>query len=105
MAHNARKSVRLPLHCPVSLTLLEGGVIDGVGLDISMGGMCLIVPGPLRPTQICALRLVVGGVPLLLMGQVVYTDPEPFGGYRTGIGFLQVDAFAAATIGALLRAV
>ncbi len=104
MLRNARKSARLPLHCPVSLTLLEGAVIDGVGLDISLGGMCLILPAALRPTQICALRFMAGDVPLLMMGQVVYADPEPFGGYRTGIGFLQVDAFAAATIGALLPA-
>lgn len=106
MSGNARLASRAHLRCAAKITLLDKTVVEAETLDISPGGMCLRTDKPVVLAQLCAVRfdvlLGIGKREVLVMGQVIYSDLDPAGAYKTGIQFIHVDADSAANIRALL---
>jgi hypothetical protein len=107
MSQNARVTQRTQARLPATLTLMDETVHQALTLDLSHGGVSLQTESQLRLAQYCAVtfRVVIGASShqVLAMGQVVYCDPDPVLGYKTGVQFLQIDADSATAIGRLLE--
>ena len=104
--NDTRAARRVPLRLAATLTLIDGSRLDAQTVDLSPGGICLGTASQLRLAQLCALtvRSAIDGAPrtLLAMGQIVYSDPDPALGFRTGVQFLKIDADSVAVLGRLL---
>ncbi|MBC7858559.1 MAG: PilZ domain-containing protein, partial [Burkholderiaceae bacterium] len=103
----ARAKARLILRHPALITLLDETRIDGWTVDLSYGGICVRTEVRLRLTQYCAVRFSVTHddalQTVLALGQVAYSEPEPQGGFRSGIRFIKVDDASTQAIDRLLR--
>lgn len=103
----ARAHARLALRHPALITLLDETRIDGWTVDLSYGGICVHTEVRLRLTQYCAVRFSVtfddALQTVLALGQVAYSEPEPQGGFRSGIQFIKVDDASTLAIDRLLR--
>ena len=87
---------------PATLTLADQRRLHGVALDVSRGGVCLLLDQAVPPAQYCAVAIETGEGCVLAMGQIIYSLASGDGSYKTGIQFLQIDALSAALISTLL---
>jgi len=89
-----RKSPRKPLRQRVTLGTAEHGIFQGKTLDISVGGLSVMIPVSLATRTVCVVRfeLMVDGrlVRFIGNGKVAHCSCAGMDGFRVGMQF-QVD--------------
>ncbi|MBJ7311567.1 PilZ domain-containing protein [Rugamonas sp. CCM 8940] len=108
MSKNARVSRRADLRLPATVTMIDESRHAAHTLDLSQGGVSLQTASQIRLAQYCAVsfQVAIGEErrTVLAMGQVVYSDPDPELGYKTGVQFIKIDQRSVAVIEELLAA-
>lgn len=65
-------------------------------VDVSLGGLCMMVPEQIPPGQVCnvGFEAPVNGrtVRIFAIGKIVYSILSGTDGFRTGVQFTEVDA-------------
>jgi c-di-GMP-binding flagellar brake protein YcgR len=109
MTMQERSDRRAAVRYPATLTLIDGTRLGAETVDISHGGISVLVATGVRLAQVCAIdiRLQFDQVAhqILAMGPVVYCEPAAGGGFRAGIQLIAVDPASAQVIERLLATV
>lgn len=96
MDENQRVYPRKPLRCIAKVMAQGGQPLTGRTVDLSMGGVCLLLPEELRKGMPCAISFEVpihGEMRRFSgLGRVAYCVLSGTDGFRTGLQFMQLDA-------------
>jgi c-di-GMP-binding flagellar brake protein YcgR len=102
-----RAGLRTHLRYPATLTLTDTQPLAGITMDISRGGVCLLLDRVVPLARVCAIgfRAALGErtLPVQAMGQVAYCDPVPDGSFRVGIRFISAEPPSLRAIDELVR--
>jgi c-di-GMP-binding flagellar brake protein YcgR len=101
-----RAGLRAQLRCPATLVLTDAKPLAGMTMDLSRGGVCLLLEEPVPLARVCSVtfRSMLDGLalPVLAMGQVAYCDPVPEAGFRIGVRFISADGASLQAIDQLV---
>lgn len=105
-----RQHARERFKAAVQVKLADGRLVEAHTLDISLGGVQLVLPVNLQQHSLCALRLCIPGIPLgvhVFMAQaevasIVYSGRE--GGFVAGLRFTALPAASMAALQDYLQA-
>lgn len=96
MKSDARNFTRKPLRGQALLILAQGAKLRGRTKDLSLGGICVVMPEPAPVGQVCtvALQTVHNGVTVQFMaqGKVAYSILSGTEGFQIGMQFTEIDA-------------
>lgn len=101
MGEEQRKYPRRPLKRRARVIARNGPPIEGSTLDVSSGGMCLILPQQLAPGMPCAISF---DLPVNAFKQTVSAVARVAWsvcgtqGFKTGVQFTEVDPASATAI-------
>lgn len=102
-----RKSLRKRLHRRVSVGQSQGTNMQGHTVEISNGGLALLLPSALASGEVCAIRfdMPVNGEMLRIagVGTVVNCSLSGFDGFRVGMRFAVRDQRAIQAINEYLQ--
>jgi hypothetical protein len=108
MSQKARVSHRHTARHAATLTMIDETRHAASTVDLSHGGVSLQTDCQIKLAQYCAVsfqvRLDDTSHNVLAMGQVVYSDPDPELGFKTGVQFLRIDDGSVDVINRLLQA-
>jgi hypothetical protein len=100
-----KRPTRYPLHGKVQLVLPERRVVTGRTVDISVGGLCIMLEQPIAIGAAYPLRFemnIAGQTHLVTaLAQPVYGVFASQGGFRVGLAFKEKDAQRTALIESL----
>jgi Tfp pilus assembly protein PilZ len=107
MTQKARTARRHVVRQPAVLTMTDESRHAAQTLDLSHGGISLQTDSRMRLAQYCAVsfKVPLGDTDhkVLVMGQVVYSDPDAELGFKTGVQFLRIDDDSRAVFHRLLQ--
>ncbi len=84
----ATESARVKVSgCPVSLEHREGH-LQGEAVDVSLGGIALVLPGALAPNTEVAFEIATPEGVIRLSGRVRYCRPHPLGKNSSRVGLV-----------------
>ncbi len=106
MKAETRNFTRKPIRGQAAIILPGAAPMRGKTKDISLGGLCLLVPGQLAPGQGCTVifEAPLNGkmVQVTASARVIYSILSGTDGFRTGLQFVQLDAANNKTLAELM---
>ena len=100
-----QREPRYPLHGRAQVALPNQVILAGRTVDISVGGVCLLIDDQIPQGLICAVRfeMLVKGITHVITAQAktIYGVFANAGGFRVGFAFNAVDAQRTALINSL----
>lgn len=92
--------------CPAKLAVLGSEPVQARAVDISLGGLSVIVSGQLHIGQICNVDFEVPlngkTVRVMVTAKVVYCILGETDGFRVGLQFMQLDPGISKTLAELM---
>ncbi|NEX60725.1 PilZ domain-containing protein [Noviherbaspirillum galbum] len=96
MSSETRVYPRKALRCPALIVLPGIAPIRAKTVDVSLGGLSLVLPGQLPAGQPCTLVFepIINGKPRRITAaiRVIYSILSSTDGFRTGVQFVELDA-------------
>jgi c-di-GMP-binding flagellar brake protein YcgR len=106
MKSEIRNFPRKIFRCQAKLALSGTAPVQARTVDISLGGLSLVVPGQLHIGQTCDVEFEapLNGktVRVIASGKVVYCIHGETDGFRIGLQFMQLDAAISKTLAELM---
>jgi hypothetical protein len=100
-----QRATRYPLHGRVQLALLNQTILSGHALDISVGGICIILQDqiPIGVVFVIRFEMAVKGKIHVITAQAksIYGVFASGGGFRVGLGFKENDPHRTELINSL----
>lgn len=106
MKSETRTYPRKVLRCQARIALPGMAPMRGRTVDISLGGICMLVPEQLPVGQACdvGFEAPLNGklVRVIASGKIIYSILSGTEGFRTGVQFVQLDAANNKTLAELM---